>query len=103
MSWRGSMIHVTTGFAMDTPSRLLPVIHPAAILRQWDLRYITVHDLRSRVPMALAGNWTNCQSSNLPCPAYLSQCVSRLDHWLRTGSTPDLFALLPTAKPTAES
>lgn len=80
MSWRGSMLHETiTG--QSTP--LLPIIHPAAILRQWDLRYITVHDLRARVPMALAGNWTNASPPVLVAPPSHSQCLSRLDHWLR--------------------
>src|SRR5882672_2772180 len=80
MSWRGSMIHEeVTGARIP----LLPIIHPAAIIRQWDLRYITVHDLRARVPMALAGNWTNASPPVFLAPPTFVQCISRLDDWLR--------------------
>jgi uracil-DNA glycosylase len=82
MSWRGSMIHAIID-PSDTPIPLLPIIHPAAILRQWDLRYITVHDLRARVPMALAGTWANPTPPVLLAPPTFDQCISRLDHWLR--------------------
>jgi uracil-DNA glycosylase family 4 len=80
MSWRGSMIHEeVTGARIP----LLPLIHPAAIIRQWDLRYITVHDLRSRVPMALAGNWTNSSPPTFLAPPTYRECLDRLDQWLR--------------------
>jgi len=38
--WRGSML-VTPG-----GRKVIPTYHPAAILRQWDLRAIAVHDLK---------------------------------------------------------
>lgn len=82
MSWRGSMVFTEENVCgIKVP--LLPIIHPAAILRQWDLRYITVHDLRARVPMALAGNWTNPNPPVLLAPPSFEQCIARLDHWLR--------------------
>ena len=81
-SWRGSMIF-TEESIVGTKIPLLPILHPAAILRQWDLRYITVHDLRARVPMALAGNWTNSNPPVFLAPPTFTQCISRLDHWLR--------------------
>ena len=80
MNWRGSMIHDTVS-GRSIP--LLPIIHPAAILRQWDLRYITVHDLRARVPMALAGNWTNPSPPVFLAPPTFRQCIDRLEQWLR--------------------
>lgn len=83
MSWRGSMIHTEEAVTGFPPVPLLPIIHPAAILRQWDLRYITVHDLKARVPMALSGNWTNANPPTLLAPPSFNQCISRLDHWLR--------------------
>lgn len=82
MSWRGSMIH-TEEDVCGTKIPMLPIIHPAAILRQWDLRYITVHDLRARVPMALAGNWVTSNPPIFLAPPTYAQCISRLDHWLR--------------------
>lgn len=36
---------------------VLPTYHPAAILRKWDWRNVAVNDLRSRVPLALRGEW----------------------------------------------
>lgn len=38
--WRGSVLETSLGW------KLIPMIHPAAILRQWEWRFITVHDLR---------------------------------------------------------
>lgn len=38
--WRGSVLEMGTG------NKLMPMFHPANILRQWDNRFITVHDLR---------------------------------------------------------
>ena len=92
MAWRGSMIH-TSEFVHGTlfdPIPLLPIIHPAAILRQWDLRYITVHDLRARVPMARAGDWTNGNPPTFLAPPTFRQCIDRLDHWLRILGTRQL-------------
>lgn len=40
-TWRGSKLH-----SPDTNSKLLPILHPAAIQRQWEFRPITVHDLK---------------------------------------------------------
>jgi len=84
MSWRGSMIHTEESVTGFPPIPLLPIISPTAILRQWDLRYITVHDLKSRVPMALSENWTNANPPIFLAPPSFSQCISRLDHWLRS-------------------
>ncbi|HKU52914.1 MAG TPA: hypothetical protein VJQ25_10635, partial [Nitrospira sp.] len=81
-SWRGSMIHTEESIC-GVKIPLLPIIHPAAILRQWDLRYITVHDLKARVPMALRGDWTNATPPILWAPPTYEQCLAKLDHWLR--------------------
>lgn len=53
--FRGSMLYSNIPGLETVP--VLPVYHPAAILRSWELRTVTVQDLRSRVPMALAGDW----------------------------------------------
>lgn len=37
--------------------KLLPIVHPAAIMRAWYLRDPTIHDLRNRVPQALRDDW----------------------------------------------
>lgn len=81
-SWRGSMIF-TEETVCGARIPLLPIYHPAAILRQWDLRYITLHDLKARVPMALGGNWTDPNPAILWAPPTYNQCLDKLDHWLR--------------------
>jgi uracil-DNA glycosylase family 4 len=55
-SWRGSMVR-STGADLGPPVPVLPIIHPSSILRQWSQRSPTLHDLRTRVPLALAGDW----------------------------------------------
>lgn len=42
-SWRGSTLQALPPFH---GVKVLPTYHPAAILRQWDWRFIAVHDLR---------------------------------------------------------
>jgi DNA polymerase len=41
--WRGSMLRV--GGQPDGP-KIIPTIHPAAVLREWSWRYIVIQDLR---------------------------------------------------------
>lgn len=62
MNWRGSMWYIEphTEFGSDERLKaipLLPIIHPAAIMRAWYNRAVTVHDLRTRIPKALSGDW----------------------------------------------
>ena len=45
-SWRGSLLQTDLSLALDYQPKVLPVYHPAAVLRQWSLRQILVHDLR---------------------------------------------------------
>lgn len=93
MSWRGSMwycephteftIHKDQADALSkTP--LLPIIHPAAIMRAWANRAPTVHDLRARVPMALRGDWRPNPEPIFWAPPSFDQCIGRLQMWLRT-------------------
>lgn len=91
LDWRGSMIYVNPHPEFcESPAqaealkkvRLLPVIHPAAILRAWYQRAPTVHDLKTRVPMALRDDWRrNPQPVTLSPPTF-NQAVQRLTYWL---------------------
>ena len=78
-NWRGSMWY-THGL---NNIKLLPIYHPAAIMRAWDTRAVTVHDLKSRVPMALLGQWRPQPEPVFLAPPTYQQCISKLDHWLR--------------------
>ncbi|MBK8123896.1 MAG: hypothetical protein IPK54_10165 [Dokdonella sp.] len=50
--WRGSQLRTTS----DMGSRpFLPVIHPAAILREYSWKHVTVHDLNTRAGRYLRG------------------------------------------------
>lgn len=54
--FRGSMLYTRSALSPE-PIPVLPLLHPAAIMRAWELRTPTVHDLRTRVPKALLNNW----------------------------------------------
>lgn len=41
--WRSSLLTTREGFPH---AKVIPTIHPAAILRKWDWRFLAVHDLR---------------------------------------------------------
>jgi uracil-DNA glycosylase len=55
MDFRGSMLR--TRDILGSTYRLLPVLHPAGIMRDWASRHLFVHDCRFRVPLALADKW----------------------------------------------
>ena len=91
MSWRGSMLEST---APDRPKlKVLPIIHPAAILRAWYLRQVTVHDLNSRIPLGLADDWR----PNPPPTIEYQPTFARADHilraWLNSASGGDMLHL----------
>lgn len=77
MKWRGSMVHDLT------ETRLLPIVHPAAILRQWTLRDVTVHDLRTRVPQALNNDWSPTTPPLILAPPTFTQAMGRMNLILR--------------------
>ncbi len=55
-SWRGSQLYLDGEFHAPIP--VLPLFHPAAIMRKWDWKFITVHDLRTRTAcLTPAGRW----------------------------------------------
>lgn len=87
MNWRGSMWYVEPHPEIPSPSIprtfLLPLIHPAAIQRQWSLRAVTVHDLKARVPMALRGDWRRNPAPLFWAPPTFEQVIGRLSHWLQ--------------------
>ena len=66
LDWRGSQVYcvrdglersAVVGAGVDSDRPVLPLVHPAAILRDWTLRSVTVADLRRRVPLALGRRW----------------------------------------------
>ena len=45
-SWRGSVMECDLPLALDYAPKVIPTYHPAAVMRQWSLRQIVVHDMR---------------------------------------------------------
>jgi uracil-DNA glycosylase family 4 len=45
-SWRGSVLECDLDLALGYKPKVVPVYHPAAILRQWSWRPTAIHDLR---------------------------------------------------------
>lgn len=70
-SWRGSQTWSRQREARPT-YRVLPIIHPAAIIREWSFRSITVHDLRSRASRFLSGtlDWESPPTNSIWRPNF---------------------------------
>lgn len=82
-SWRGSMLYCTALAAGLSSTKLLPIYHPAGILRQWSWRAVTVHDLKSRVPMALARDWRPIPEPRILAPPAFAEARDCLATWLQ--------------------
>lgn len=94
--WRGSMIYINPHPEFcESPEqeaalrkvRLLPVIHPAAIMRAWYLRAPTVHDFKTRVPMALRDDWRQNPEPTRLAPPTFNEAVQRLTYWLNLANS----------------
>jgi DNA polymerase-1 len=62
-------------------TKLLPIIHPAAIMREWYKRPVTKHDLSTRVRQALLNDWRP-HEPNVLAPPEFNQCLAVLDSWI---------------------
>lgn len=82
-SWRGSMLTASFG-GRSTP--VLPIIHPAGILRAWYNRAITVHDLR-RAPRALRSDWEPAAPPTILAPPTFATACATLCNWLATADS----------------
>jgi uracil-DNA glycosylase len=89
--WRGSMLYCEPrgkhwiANAPELPKTpLLPIIHPAAILRQWSWRDTTIQDLKKRVPQALRGDWRPNAERMLAPPSF-DEAIGQLISYVRAG------------------
>lgn len=87
MNWRGSMWYTLSGVQM------LPIIHPSAIFKQWGLRAPTVHDLKARIPLALAGNWRPQNPPTFWAPPTFDQARLKLKNWITRAEGGERFRL----------
>src|SRR5215510_4079235 len=82
-NWRGSMTYLRPILNADLPpTPVLPIIHPAAILREWSMRAYTVHDLKTRVKQALVGDWRPAIDPVVLAPPSFTQATNKLREWL---------------------
>lgn len=90
MDWRGSMWYcephpqfITNPLQASIlqKTQLLPIIHPAAIMRAWYQRAVTVHDLKARVPLALNNDWRPNPEPIILAPPTFAQACNRLQMW----------------------
>jgi uracil-DNA glycosylase len=81
-SWRGSQWYATALPDDLVQTKVLPIYHPASILRAWYNRAPTVHDLRTRVPLALAGTWRPNPLPTIVAPPTFDVAVATLRKWL---------------------
>lgn len=96
-SWRGSMLEST----LIPQQKLLPIIHPAAVMRAWYQRAVTVHDLRTRIPSALQNVWRPPAPPKVLAPGSFAETRSVLELWkgkLDSGSRLRLAHDIETAK-----
>jgi len=92
MSWRGSMLQRPVGGPLPG-LKILPLIHPAAILRAWYLRAVTIHDLHSRIPLSLSGDWRPTPPPHIESQPSFS-CADRiLGNWLVHAASGNLLPL----------
>lgn len=85
-NWRGSQLETIP--ISGSRYNFLPIYHPAAILRAWDLRYVTIHDLKARaVPFLYGGKgyWVPPDKPSFYTTPIQPQ-LAVLRHWLETRS-----------------
>jgi DNA polymerase len=72
--WRGSMLYSSFG-----GRKVIPTFHPAAILRQWELRAIAIHDLKRAARFRDGRAYPNPEWIFTIRPTF-DEAVSRLYH-----------------------
>jgi uracil-DNA glycosylase len=81
-SWRGSMLESSVLGASRPKLKVLPIIHPAAILRAWYQRAVTIHDLSNRIPLGLSGDWRPTPSPTIISRPSYAEADRILGNWL---------------------
>lgn len=93
MAWRGSLWYADAARREVSQTLLLPIIHPAAILRAWYNRSVTVHDLRTRAPQSKSG-WRHKERPTFWAPPSFEQAKGQLHVWLSKAERGERVRLL---------
>ncbi len=78
--WRSSLLHPQDSLGCSEGVKVIPTLHPAAILRKWDWRYLAVHDLRRAKRWSEVAGFPEITRHFQLAPSF-SEVVSRLE-WL---------------------
>lgn len=102
MNWRGSMWYLDphrefcgndAEYLALKQIKLLFIIHPAAILREWYLRAPTIEDLRNRIPLALNNDWRPYPEFTFFAPPTFDEARSILTSWLSRANAGEAIRL----------
>ena len=92
-SWRGSMLESSVLGSSKPKLKVLPIIHPAAILRAWYQRAVTVHDLSNRIPLGLRGDWRPVVPPTITSQPTAAEAERVLGNWLIECASGNLLRL----------
>jgi uracil-DNA glycosylase len=92
MSWRGSMLESSV-LGGSTKLQVLPIIHPAAILRAWYQRAVTIHDISNRVSLGLRGDWRPIVPPTITSQPTAAEADRVLGNWLIECASGNLLRL----------
>lgn len=93
-NWRGSMWFCDASPAPLPNTRLIPILHPAGIMREWYKRAVTVQDFRVRIPMALRGDWRPNPTPVTLAPPKFEEAKARLLLWKTKADNGERFRLV---------
>ena len=102
-SWRGSMWYTNLYGGAEPEFRLVPVLHPASVMREWYWRAPTVHDLRVRVARRLDAPWRDPRIVTRWAPPAFKQAVHKLQEWTDRANRGDKFRLVCDIETTRKS
>ena len=87
MSWRGSLLAWDRSFRGNHPrTPVIPTIHPAAVQRQWHLRWLVVHDIRKRAVYIAKGHKPEEPNYDFTLRPTFEQVVSWINNAICAGT-----------------
>lgn len=89
--WRSSLLRLHPSFDITPEVKVIPSIHPAAILRKWDWRYLGVHDFRRARRWSSTIGYPNIEENYYVDPSYEIVIATLRDLLLRAASGQPLY------------
>lgn len=87
--WRSSLLPGNPTRGIPATTKIIPTIHPAAVLRNWEYKYLVVHDLRRAARWQSYEGYPRIEERFLVRPTYeqVSNTLDRLLHLVRSSPT----------------